>query len=262
MKSELIFRYLPCNIHYKEQFISLPDEVRTEIKKCWKDTLSSGRRYTNGELFTIASMIDEGDCLDLSLYLTTYDHYIYSAKKNFVGRYICRSLAANILFLTSDGYYVLAVMSDRTSLPGKIKFIGGAFSKGDVKDGEIDAFHCIKREVKEEIGLDMENQNIFHHASPKYFVTRPNLSFLNILFVGALMIPQEELAAFFKEYKANTVSDDFELSDLYFLHNDSDSIKDFVAYNKQNFVSYMEELFLVLISEREAGNIKDKIKGR
>lgn len=261
MKSELIFDYIPCNIYYKDQLISLPDEIKIEIERCWNEAILSGKKYTNGDLFTISSIANEGNLLNLYLYLTTYDHYIYSVKKNFTGNYICRSLAANILFLTSDNYYVLAVMSGKTSLPNKIKFIGGAFSKDDIKSGKIDAFTCIDREVQEEIGLSISNKNIITNVCPKYIVTRKNFSFINILFMSELNISRNELTALFKEYKENSALDDFELSDIYFLHNDNNDIKNFIVCNKQNIMSYMEDLFLILMGEVKAGNIKNKING-
>lgn len=101
-------------------------------------------------------------------------------KEHFCGKYICRSIASNILILTTDNYYVLAKMSINTSLPNKIKFIGGAMSKDDLKENILDPFECVKREIYEEIGLTIVPSN---KILPAYFITRKNLSFINTLYI-------------------------------------------------------------------------------
>jgi len=74
MESRLIFNYIPCNIYYSGRIISLPDEIKTKIEKCWNKAISSEKSCTNGELFTINSITNEGNSLNLNLYLTNYAH--------------------------------------------------------------------------------------------------------------------------------------------------------------------------------------------
>lgn len=56
----------------------------------------------------------------------------------------------------SDGAYVLGVMSAGTMNGGKIYFPGGTPDLNDIVDGKVDLDASVRREVREETGLDPE----------------------------------------------------------------------------------------------------------
>lgn len=194
MKSNMIYDYIPCKINFDGSKVSLPVKLKHEIKENWNKLFDSGKRFTNNELFTIDSMNVKNSELIINAKKTLYDHYLYSVSQNFIGKYICRSIAANVLILTSDDFYVLAVMSSKTSLPNKIKFIGGSLSEDDLTQNILDPLKCTKRETYEEIGLTLETDI---NITPRYFMTRPNLSFINILHIANVDLSHKDIKFLF-----------------------------------------------------------------
>lgn len=260
MKSNFIYYYVENLIHYRDLKIELPSDVRLQIKESWEAYISQNKT-TNGELFTLEAMQLKEDILHFYVNKTTYDHYIYSRKHNFDGKYICRSLAANILPLTSDHYYVLGVMADWTSLANKIKFIGGALSKEDLCEDILDPFKCVIRETKEELGIDASDEKLVLNLEPTYFVTRNKLSFINTLFFADLSISSQDVLALFRRFKSQLQNENkaVELKSIIFLENQPDKIKSFIEKNKDRMIDYMEELLLVLLGVLEAKNIKKEV---
>ncbi|MBQ8740426.1 MAG: hypothetical protein IJY79_02620 [Clostridia bacterium] len=256
MKSNLIYDYVPCKISFDGSKVSLPQSVQFEIKRNWDNLISSGKQFMNNELFTIDSIEVEDFQLKINVKKTLYDHYLYSVGKKFIGEHICRSLASNILILTSDNYYVLAVMSGKTSLPNKVKFIGGSLSEEDLTNSILDPLKCVKRETYEEIGLKFES-NI--NITPRYFMTRANLSFVNILYVAEIDMSHKDIKDLFDRYKKKSQNSEFELNNILFVKNDVDEIKSFIKESRQSLIDYMEELFYVLIGESEAKSMVEEI---
>lgn len=254
MKSNIIYDYVPCEITFDGSNVLLPSNVQFKIKSYWDNLINSGKRFTNNELFTIDSIKVEDAQLILNVKKTLYDHYLYSVSMNFLSEYVCRSIASNVLILTSDNYYVLAVMSGKTSLPNKVKFIGGSLSNEDLTNNILDPLKCIKRETYEEIGLTLESNII-----PRYFITRSNLSFVNILHITKIDISHKEIKTLFDNYKEKSKRSEFELNNIFCVKNDVDEIKSFIEKNRRNLIDYMEELFYVLIGELEAKSIIEEL---
>lgn len=259
MKSKLIYDYIPCIINFEKSMVFLPEDVKLKIKKNWEDLYRAGKRYVNGQLYTIDSIGYENMKLKLNVKTTTYDYYLYSLERKFIGQYICRSLASNVLIITSDNYYVLAKMSERTSLPNKIKFIGGALSEDDLINNQLDLLKCIERETFEELGITLENNNKVVSIKPRYFITRENLSFINTLFIANLDISREDILDLFNTYKEKAKNSEFELKSIIFVKNNAITIKSFIEDNREILIDYMEELFYTLIGDLEPKNILSEI---
>lgn len=261
MISEIIYNYIESNFNYSDEFVNLPNDIKTEIKNNWENLLSIGKNYTNGELFTVDTIKYEKGILDFNVKKTNYAHYLYSIKNNFNGYYLCRSIASNILPITFDNYFVLATMSKNTSLANKIKFVGGALSEEDRSVNTLNPLKCITRETYEELGLNIsDNRNVLN-IKPKYFITRKNLSFINTLFIANLNITAKDLLRLFNNYQLNlnNLNEESELSSLVFIKNDREEIKNFMIKYKDRLIDYLKEVFLVLINEREANDITTKI---
>ena len=180
MISKLIYDYYKKSVfRFDKSKLEMPEDVNSDISKNWEYINESGKKFINGDLFTISAIgVDEKKALNFTVKKTDYAHYLYSVKNDFSGKYICRSIASNILPITSDGYYILGVMAKNTSLSSKIKFIGGALSEHDLCEDRLEPLKCIKRETLEEIGLDINEKKDVLNLEPKYFVTRKDLLFL------------------------------------------------------------------------------------
>ena len=66
MISEIIYNYIESNFNYSDEFVNLPNDIKTEIKNNWENLLSIGKNYTNGELFTVDTIKYEKGILDFT----------------------------------------------------------------------------------------------------------------------------------------------------------------------------------------------------
>lgn len=262
MLSNSIYSMLPkYKFIYEERNVELPNYLNREIKDNWNELINSGKKYTNGELYTISSIKFENDnCLIFRILKTDYAHYLYTVKQDFQGEYICRSIATSALFITNDNYYVLGKMSSDTSLPGNIKFIGGAISKEDFIENELHPIEGIKREVKEEIGLDLDDKSKVESVNSSYFITIKNLSFINICFKIKLNLSSKEIIKLFDEHNENLYNQNMEqeLDSIVLVKNDRENLNNFFTDNKGITMDYLEELFLVEMGINEARNFSDE----
>lgn len=256
MISKLIYDYVDCLFNFDGTRIKIPEEVKIEIDRCWQEHLAT-KKSMNGNLFTIDSIKMNDNILNFNVKNTSYDHYIYSVKNNFSGKYICRSLASNIIPLTSDNYYVLAVMSEWTSLANKIKFIGGSLSKDDISNKILEPSKCIKRETYEEVGIELNDLSQAKNVVPIYFITRKNMSFINVLFSADLALSSKDVSQLFEQYKIQLRNEnkEIELNSLIFLKNQKNKINEFIYSNKDRLIDYMEEVLRVLNGELSANDI-------
>ena len=56
----------------------------------------------------------------------------------------------------SDGSLLAVKMADHTANPGKIYFPAGSFDSKDIVQGQFDVVRNVRRELKEEIGLELK----------------------------------------------------------------------------------------------------------
>lgn len=261
MISKLIFNGVEnYRFTYAGNEVELPLEIKKEIDNYWKHLISLGKKYTNGDLFTVEDIkIDEDKYLNFTINKTKFAHYLYTVKNNFEGKYICRSIATSALFITKDNYYVFGKMSSNTSLGGKIKFIGGAISTDDFVEDKFIPENCIEREVREEIGIDIRDKLNVRSMNLKYFITRKNLSFINICFEINLHLTSNEIMNMFNsynEYLANNKLEQ-ELEKIVLVEKSNCNIKEFLIKNKDILIDYMEELLLVEVGVLKARDFYD-----
>ena len=264
MLSELIYKYYEkCCFVYDKTHVKLSDEFSRDINKYWKELIDSGKKYENGEIFTVNDIsVDRDGMLKFALNKTNYAHYLYSQKNNFEGDYVCRSIATNVLPITTDNKYVLGTMSNSTSLSNKIKFIGGSMSEDDFVQNRLETLKCAKREVMEEIGLDLNDKESVLSYEPIYFITRKNLSFINVLYLVHLNISSDQMRSNFENYKSHLIENDMEveLDSIELVENDLESNKAFITNNRNNLIDYMESVFNVIYRIEEPKNIISEIK--
>lgn len=250
---------------YDKKSVELPNCFKIAIQENWDELLNSGKNYTNGELYTVSSIeFDKDNCLNFNISKTDFAHYLYTVKQNFEGEHICRSIATSALFITSDNYYVLGKMSSSTSLADKIKFIGGAIDKDDFINNEFQPIECIKREVKEEIGLTLDDKSKVESINSSYFITRKNLSFINVCFRIKLNMSANKMVTLFNRHNESLHNQNLEqeLDSIVLLKNEKNEINNFISNNKDKIIDYMEALFLVELGTNKARNFYDEINNQ
>lgn len=145
---------------------------RSEIERYWNSVMHGNNRLWNGDfyLFTDVKIVDRvlhgrGHKTDFATFLYWRDH----------GRDRCVVHITGTTFPHfADGSLLAIKMADHTANAGRIYFPAGAFDGADIVDGAFDVMINIRRELMEEIGLEMqtdwlsgpllaaEGENAFH----------------------------------------------------------------------------------------------------
>lgn len=116
-------------------------------------TLFDGRVLISWR-FDIADGILSGACLetDFSKFLAWRDFGFPDQTKT--------NIFAMAALRAADGAYLLGVMGEHTSNPGRIYFPAGTPDPEDVVDGRVDLAGSVVRELTEETGLGMDDVTI------------------------------------------------------------------------------------------------------
>lgn len=260
MKEKKVYEYKEIEFKVLKKKLELPVEYVEKVNENWKKEMNAGKSYTNGKLYTMAATNVFENKIQIYVQETNFAHYLYS-KSNEIDENSCRSMAANALLVTSDDYIVLGKMSGSTSLANRVKFIGGAFDQADFCNEIVDIKSCIAREVKEEVGLDLNDKETVVDVKPIAILTREKFSFANTLFLVDLRLDKSELERRFIEYKneLESAGEKSELSELVCISNNYTSILTFLQDESNLVIDYMRDFFDTYFGEIEYGNIQEYI---
>ena len=157
-----------------EEEYQLPEDLKTAIMQHWNNVLTGGANVWNGDVLCVADIkIDENE-VTLICKKSDYAHYLYEERIGCKDGYKCRNLSAGCMLETSDGYLVFGELANNMSFPHVLQTTGGGIDKGDIKDGKIDVLNTIRREAKEELGIDLDDRSSIKFNKLKYlYVSEP-----------------------------------------------------------------------------------------
>lgn len=221
----------------KDEFIILPDDIKSKIKEFWNKARKETPTLWDGELLCVDEMnIDENNQkINIICRKSHYSHYLYNERIGIERKYSCSSLIAGCIFETDDGYYVIGELSRETSYPGCLQVSGGSADNDDIVNGNIDVINTIKRESKEELNLDLDNKNLIKDWKINYIDLPEEETKLHtyIIFAKAtLKISASEMEKYYNDYleylKKNNL--EIEFGKIYFINKnkvkeDLDSLK-------------------------------------
>lgn len=261
MMNKLVFDYYKKSKFIYCGNIEIPQKTQCEIIRNW-NVLKADNNFFNGDVFTVNNIkLDNNFNLNFYVYKTNYAHYLYS-KNNKSVEYICRSLAANVLPITSDNFFVFGKMSQWTSLSNKIKFIGGSLNNEDIEESYISPLKCARREMLEELGIDMFNKKHVNQFKPVLIITRKNLTFFNILYSVKLNITMLQVKDLFNKHnlKQKALNINTELDSIELVENKVENMVKYLKNNKNNVIDYMRDTVNVYYGIEERSNLIDVIK--
>lgn len=261
MKEKKVYEYKEIEFRVLKKKLELPVEYAEKVNENWKKEKNSGKSYINGKLYTMAAANILENKIQVYVQETNFAHYLYS-KSIEIDKNSCRSMAANALLITSDDYIVLGKMSCSTSLANRVKFIGGAFDQADFCDEIVDIKRCMIREVKEEVGLDLNDNETVVGIKPIAILTREKFSFANTLFRVDIKLDKSEIERRFIEYKSEleAAGEKSEIGELVCIRDNYTSILTFLQDEGNLVIDYMRDFFDAYFGENEYGNIQEYIE--
>ncbi len=222
-------------VYYTNEKNSLPEEYSEKVKRHWGNLLSSGKKFFNGDVFTINNIVVSENGIKILVGLTDYAHFLYTIHKNKYEDTDCRVIHTSVLIQTSDNKFAIGEMNEDTAFPFKLQFIGGGIDKDDIKGDIIDLEHNIKKEVLEELGIKVENKSIVKSLKPCYLKSGGESNFLSAIFKMELLVDEYELKKLLRRHNEDLASkmEMQEIRDLIFLDAKKEAIMEFVSKDKR-----------------------------
>lgn len=233
-------------IHYTNKKILLTQEYSERVQSHWESLLDTGKKFFNGDVFTISKIEIDGNKIHIYVGLTNYAHFLYTINKNNYEDDDCRIIHTSVLITTSDNKFAIGEMNECTAFPFKLQFIGGGIDKEDISGEFLDLEHNIKKEILEELGIQIENRDIVGSLRPCYLKSGGKRNFLSAIFKLDLLISEEELAEVLNKHNKNLSlkSEMQEIRNLIFINSDKESIREFIINDKrerdENLIATLE----------------------
>ena len=189
------------NVYIEDKKFKLPEEIQAKINDFWEKAVVETPGIWNGELMCVEKCVKQGNDLVITCNKTNYSHYLYDERIVLPKEYACSSLVAGCLLETRDNYYIVGELADNTSFPHCMQVSGGSADDDDIKDGQIDIFNTIIRECKEELNIDLQDQNQVENYGIKYICLPSDKVHTYILFAkGKLKMTKEQMSKYYEEY--------------------------------------------------------------
>ncbi len=216
-------------LRFEDREINLPIELKENIKEFWNNAIKEKPNLYNGQDYVVETVNETQDRIEMLVVKSNYAHYLYDERIGIQeNKYRCCSPWGGILLLTKDNYFVIGEMNKTTSIPQCLQIPGGGIDIADIKDGIININLNIKRELKEEINMDLDNIDYKLKYIEYPSNTRNAYGFIALAKINQ---SKEELEKHFEEYKEYLINNKLELE-----------FNRLVFLNKENAVEKLDRM--------------------
>lgn len=207
--SKIVRANKPIILKFEDREINLPNRLKEDIKKFWKEAVKENPNLYNGQDYVVEKVIETEQNIQMLVAKTNYAHYLYDERIGIKeDNYRCCSPWGGILLITKDGYFVIGEMNSTTSIPYCLQISGGGIDITDIENGIINIDLNITRELKEELNLNLDNIDYKLEFIEYPSKTRNVYGFIAI---GKIDQTKDELNRYFEEYKEYLIKNDLEV---------------------------------------------------
>lgn len=229
-----------CNGH-----LEIDEVIKEQIIEEWNKIKKEHSFLHENQILIVTNFINKDDNYTIELKETSFSNYMYAKKNGDI-----RALFSGAYILTSDQYMVCVL---NHYYENELKFemlnlVGGMADAVDIVDNEYQSDKCLKREMKEELGFDLDDEN--WHIQLKYLKYPSQLESPVNYAIGTIYeiktsYTKEQLIKMFNENRH-----DFEVKELIFFSKDN--YKE--IYNYEQKKQYMPELFELIYNYNKGTN--------
>ena len=135
--------------------IDIDETYQKKIMDNWSELIKRTDLLQDGKILVVSNFIKNEDDYEIELKETTFSHFMYA--KTFKNLDI-RCMFSGAYIVTADNY-VVAVLNNmyKGNMFEMLNLVGGMSDVKDIIDGKYSSEQCLKREFKEELGLDLIN---------------------------------------------------------------------------------------------------------
>ncbi len=194
---------------YENREIFLPNELKEKINSFWKSAVKENPYLFNGTDYVVEEVEENREEIIFHVVKSEYAHYLYNERIGIEEwSYRSNTPWGGIMLITSDDYIVLGEMGETTSVPKCLQISGGGIDEKDIENGKIDIIKTIKRELKEEMNIELEdvdyNLGFFEYPTESRFA-------YGFLAYGFLNMKKDELEKHFNNYNQYLKENNLEL---------------------------------------------------
>ncbi len=216
------------------------------MDKYWDYLGKKVKTFFNGIMFSIYKCEEDSDKLYFYLEETDYKHMIYTKEHDFRNYEHTCTVASIALIKTKDGYSVLGKMSGNTAFANKYKCIGGALDFSDLDLNLVNIKRLFQREILEELGIDICNNNICSSIERKWLLIRERMAFVGLCSEIQLNLNRDELTELFNNFRK--IDKEKEVSCLLFVK----SFEDIYVIDENKKADYVDELYATYFEVKKA----------
>ncbi len=234
------------NITYSGKKLEPPTNLQTAIDNHWQEISSGNKHFFNGEVYTIESFEQSATEINIETILTDFAYYIAIRRKIINDpKHQCPVTYSSVVIKTSDDYFIMAENGVNTAHPNRLQFIGGGIDNKDLTEDEV-TFNIRDnaiREVKEELGLDINNAQHKSILHPPTFLKLGgnNRKSIGIIFLITTSLNRAAIRAIFEANNKKIADNNelIEIKELTFLKADISIIDEFEKTNTKEIKRYM-----------------------
>ena len=210
------------------------NSYKEDIDKYWNNYIKDKFDVFNGDVLSVSDIIELDEDYKLTINIIKFSNVIYS---KMVGKIKTRALFSGGYILTRDNYIGFVVKMNNI-----VNLAGGMASIEDFIDGKYNPDLCMKREFKEEIGLDIDDDKFNYIIKYiKYPSDKENIKShypVGLIYEIKTNYSKDELNTLFNRSKH-----DNEIKAILFLN-----FNDWSKLNKYTRKGYIDELYHLIIN--------------
>lgn len=233
--------------------LSLPLNTQEKIDRYWLKLLKDGKTLRRGDVFTVSDVEPGISKLKIEVKLTDYAHYMATFHNIIEKKYFCKIIYTAALVETLDKKIVIGEMAPNTSTPGRLQFPGGGVDKNDLENNNISLTKNITKEIKEELGIDINCKEHVSYFKQRFLKTGGIYDFYAFIFKVELNLDQQQFVKVYNNYtetlKLKNIIPEFK--SLLFLNNDPAEIVNFLHNNNKSKVDYLHSLLQIMKMDKK-----------
>lgn len=136
----------------------LDEELKEKIEKNWNELIKKTESFHEGKIIIVTDIKNNENNYEITIKESLFSHLMYSKITKKIN---VQPMFSGAYIITKDEYVVCNI--DKYLLNGEnieiINLVGGMADVKDMINGEYSCENNIKREVKEELGIDIDNPN-------------------------------------------------------------------------------------------------------
>jgi hypothetical protein len=228
-------------IHFAGKKVQLPADVAHKVSEHWQQIIQAKPLMHNGEVFTVTGVKDGAGGLQVELAETDYAHYMYSHQKGGLAGHTVRIIHSAVLVITADNKLIFGAMGDHTSRPGAIQCCGGGLDHNDITDGCADMEHNAVNELREELGVDANDNDRVSNFTPAYLKFGGPTGKMTVIYTLQLRQNSEDFLKAYHAFAAQlkAAGEEPEFGKIFVLDKDRQAIGRFISDHAGKLDEYM-----------------------